>query len=291
MLLATYNIHFGIGADHRYDVKRIAQTVGDADIICCQEVVQGWPQNAYADQAAQIAGILNRHYVFHGPFDVDGSSVEADGKIVNRRRTFGNMILSRWPIRSSRALPLPHNSLVNHFDLQRGVVEAVIDAPGLSLRVYSVHLSHVSSRQRLPQARALMEFVQGAANGSPWDGKAGDGFIFQDAAPPMPQAAIVMGDMNCTQDDPEYALMAGYHAARRGRLTRQDQLIDAWTALGNDEYVESFPREGRIDHCLVSPSLQPALMRAWIDQSANGSDHWPMFVELDPAALTPKPAR
>jgi len=289
MLFATYNIHFGIGADNRYDVPRIAETLRQADIICCQEVVQGWPQNAYADQAAELASLLNRYYVFYGPFDVDGSSARADGKIVNRRRSFGNMILSRWPIRSSRVRPLAHNALSNQFDLQRGAVEAVIDAPGLPVRVYSVHLSHVSVGQRLPQVHDLLEFVRGAqANGSPWDTSASDSFIFQDAAPPMPEHAVVMGDVNFTPADPEYPIVAGHLATRGQRVVRHDQLVDAWTALGNDEYVESFPREGRIDHCFVSPALRPALSRAWIDQSANGSDHWPMFVELDPAKLAAK---
>jgi endonuclease/exonuclease/phosphatase family metal-dependent hydrolase len=286
MLFATYNIHFGIGADNRYDVARIAETLRQADIVCCQEVVQGWPQNAHADQAAELAGLLDRYYVFHGAFDVDGSSRGGDGRIVNRRRTFGNMILSRWPIRSSRVRPLAHNALVNQFDLQRGIVEAVIDAPGLPVRVYSVHLSHVSAEQRLPQVRDLLAFIRGAqANGSPWDCAASDAFIFQDPAPPIPASAILMGDMNFTTADPEYPLIAGHTHPGRPRLVRHDQLVDAWTALGNDEYVESFPREGRIDHCFVSPSLKPALTRAWIDQSANGSDHWPMFVELDPAKL------
>jgi endonuclease/exonuclease/phosphatase family metal-dependent hydrolase len=288
MLFATYNIHFGIGADNRYDVPRIAETLRQADIICCQEVVQGWRENAHADQAAEIAQLLNRYYVFYGAFDTDGSSVGADGKIVNRRRTFGNMILSRWPIRSSRSRPLVHNALTNQFDLQRGAIEAVIDAPGLPVRVYSVHLSHVSAEQRLPQVQDLLEFVRGAqVNGSPWDCQASEGFIFQDPAPPVPAAAIVMGDMNFTIADREYPVIAGHAHKLRPRLVRHDQLVDAWAALGNDEYVESFPREGRIDHCFVSPSLKPALKRAWIDQSANGSDHWPMFVELDPSKLTP----
>jgi len=225
MLFATYNIHFGIGADNRYDIPRIAETLRQADIICCQEVVQGWPQNRHADQAAELAALLDRYYVFYGPFDVDGSGTGADGKIVNRRRTFGNMILSRWPIRSSRVRPLAHNALTNQFDLQRGVVEAVIDAPGLPVRIYSVHLSHVSAVQRLPQVSDLMEFVNGAqANGSPWDTSASDSFIFQDAAPPMPAHAIVMGDMNFTPADPEYPLIAGHVHPGRPRLVRHDQV-------------------------------------------------------------------
>ncbi len=286
MLFATYNIHYGVGADHKYDVERIARTVEQADIICCQEVVQGWPQNGYEDQAASLAKALNRHYVFYGPFDTDGSTTGADGKIVHRRRTFGNMILSRWPIRSSRVRPLTHNSLSNQFDLQRGAIEAVIDAPGLPIRVYSVHLSHVSDAQRTPQVHDLLDFVrQAPGNGSPWDVGAGAQFIFQDKPPKMPEAAIIMGDMNFSPADPEYPLIAGHISKFYGRMVRNDQFVDAWTHLGNDEYAESFPREGRIDHIFVSPHLAPALTKAWIDNEALGSDHWPLFAELDPAKI------
>ncbi|MGE0155045.1 MAG: endonuclease/exonuclease/phosphatase family protein [Reyranellaceae bacterium] len=286
MLLATYNIHYGVGADHKYDVERIARTIEQADIVACQEVVQGWPQNGFEDQAATIARALNRHYVFYGPFDVDGGATDAGGRIVHRRRTFGNLILSRWPIRSSRVRPLPHNALSNQFDLQRGAIEAVIDAPGLPLRVYCAHLSHVSDVQRLPQVHALLDFArQAPANGSPWDVGAGPNFIFQDRPPPMPKAAVIMGDMNFTPLDPEYPLVAGHISKFYGRMVGTEQFVDAWTHLGNDEYAESFPREGRIDHIFVSPPLAPALSRAWIDNQAFGSDHWPLFAELDTAKI------
>lgn len=286
MLFATYNIHYGVGADHRYDVERIARAVEQADIICCQEVVQGWPQNGHEDQAATLARLLNRYSAFYGPFDVDASTTDAAGRVVNRRRTFGNLILSRWPIRAVRLRPLPHNALTNQFDLQRGAIEATIDAPGLPLRVYSAHLSHVSDAQRLPQTEALLDFVrQAPANGSPWDQGAGQNFIFQERAPDVPRSAVIMGDMNFTQHDPEYPLIAGHISKFYGRMVRHDQFVDAWTHLGNDDYAESFPREGRIDHAFVSPHLAPALTRAWIDQSAMGSDHWPLFVELDPARI------
>ena len=282
MLLATYNIHFGLGRDNRYDVPRIARTVEQADIICLQEVVQGWQLNGFADQAAEIATLLNRHCVFYGPFDTDASSVGADGRVLNRRRTFGNAVLSRWPIRSSRVRPLAHNALALQFDIQRGAIEAVIDAPGGPLRVYSVHLSHVAAGQRLPQIEDLLGFVRAAqVNGKPWDCKPSGSFIFQDAAPPLPAAAVIMGDMNFTPNDIEYPLFTGELSKIYKRIPRHDQFVDAWTHLGNAEVSESFPREGRIDHCFVSPDLAPRLKRAWIDQSTDASDHWPIFVEID----------
>ena len=287
MLLATYNIHFGLGRDNRYDIPRIAAVVEKADIICLQEVVQGWKLNRFADQAAEIAALLNRHYVFYGPFDTDGSSVGADGKVLNRRRTFGNAILSRWPIRSSRLRPLVHNALAFQFDIQRGAIEAVIDAPGLPLRVYSVHLSHVAASQRIPQIHDLLGFVRDAtANGSPWDCTASESFIFQDAAPPIPAAAVIMGDMNFTPADAEYPLFTG-ETSHYGRVPRRNQFVDAWTRLGCDEFTETFPREGRIDHCFVTPDLAPRLVKAWVDQTTDASDHWPIFVELDAGPQLP----
>ena len=49
-----------------------------------------------------------------------------DGFITNRRRSFGNAIVSRWPILWSRGVMLPKMRLMNGFDLQRGYIEAAI---------------------------------------------------------------------------------------------------------------------------------------------------------------------
>ena len=54
MLFGTYNIHYGVGADGKYDVPRIADAVAEADIVCLQEVTRGFPDNNYADHTAEI---------------------------------------------------------------------------------------------------------------------------------------------------------------------------------------------------------------------------------------------
>ena len=36
-----------------------------------------------------------------------------------------------------------------------------------------------------------------------------------------------------------------------------------------------------LDYCLVSPELGHKVKRAWVDSSAQGSDHRPYWVELD----------
>ena len=145
MLFATWNIHYGVGADGRYDTARIADALAEAAIACLQEVVRGWPQNGYADQTAEIGRKLNRYYRFHGPMEADASTVDAEGRITSRRRSFGNVILSRWPIAWSRGVMLPKTRLAEGFDLQRGYIEAVVMAPSGPIRIYCTHLSHVGS--------------------------------------------------------------------------------------------------------------------------------------------------
>lgn len=279
MLFSTYNVHYGVGADAKYDVERIADVVADADIVCLQEVVRGWPHNGYADQTGEIGRRLNRYFRFHGPMEADASTVEADGRIVNRRRSFGNAIVSRWPIVWSRGVMLPKTRLPDTFDLQRGYIEAVVAAPSGALRVYCTHLSHVGPPQRLPQVEALMRAVDGAATtGATWDAAATAPFVFQDAAPGVPASAIVAGDFNFTAVHPEYLLVCGPvdQPATAGHLA------DAWIAAGNVEgQVESCPGDGRIDHVFITHDLVPKVKKAWIDDAIPASDHWPVFVELD----------
>jgi endonuclease/exonuclease/phosphatase family metal-dependent hydrolase len=282
MLFSTYNVHYGVGADGKYDVDRIADVLADADIACLQEVVRGWPENGYADQTAEIGRRLNRYYRFHGPMEADASTVDADGRIVSRRRSFGNAIVSRWPIVWSRGVMLPKTRLLNVFDLQRGYIEAVIAAPAGPLRVYCTHLSHVGPQQRLPQVEALLQAVNGAADtGGTWDATATPTFMFQEPAPEVPASAIVAGDFNFTPAHPEYPLICGA-LSERGRLATARHLADAWIAAGNtEEEVDSFPREGRIDHVFVTPDLVRKVKKAWIGYGTQASDHWPVFVELD----------
>jgi endonuclease/exonuclease/phosphatase family metal-dependent hydrolase len=282
MLFCTYNIHYGVGADGKYDVARIADVVSKADIICLQEVVSGWPQGNFADQTAEIAGHLNRYYWYHGAMEADASEVGADGKVVNRRRSFGNAVISRWPIAWARGHLLPKEQLVGCFDLQRGFVEAAIDTPSGPLRVYSVHFSHVGPQQRLPQVRALMDTVLNAERVGPtWDSAAGDMFMFQERRPDVPRSAIVAGDFNFTSTHPEYPLVCGEMSVY-GRLGTAMHLADAWVAAGNSEDgVESFLTEGRIDHVVVTHDLAPKVKKAWIDHDVVASDHWPLFVEFD----------
>ena len=285
--IATYNIQFGRGLDMKFDLDRTARDVAGADIVSFQEVAQNWERNGGEDQAAGLAERLGYHYVFGSGFNVAATAKAKDGKPDNRRRTFGNMVASRWPIESSRTFLLPKFALSTIYDLQRCVVEAVVATPVGKVRIYSLHLSHISPGQRLPQVEMLLDIVREApANGSAWDGTHSPDWTEGMEVPSLPEPALVMGDMNFTHESAEYALICGEKHARNGRVVRNTSLRDAWVVAGHAEEegisIHSlYSGDVRIDHMFVTPSVARHVKTMRIDADAKASDHFPVFLELE----------
>src|SRR5262245_41168361 len=202
MLLASYNIQYGLGADGRYDVARVADEIAKADVIALQEVERFWRRSGMIDEPAEIARRLpDHHFVFGANLDMDASFRDG-GRLVHRRRQFGTMILSRFPIVSSRNFPLPkHGDLARH-SIQQGLLEAVIDPGSGPLRIYSVHLSHLAPETRLPQIEAVLDILRRAPlEGGAWCGGHPDpaaGWL-EGEMPPMPHEHVLMGDLNFDQ--------------------------------------------------------------------------------------------
>ena len=284
---ATYNIQFGRGIDGVFDIDRIAREVGGADIVAFQEVAQHWARNDWQDQAQALAGRLDFHHVFGAGFDVAAGGPPGEAVPRHRRRTFGNMVASRWPIESSRTFLLPKVALARFYDLQRCVVEAVVATPVGRLRVYSLHLTHVSPGLRLPQVRVLLDIVADAPeNGAPWSGEPVPGWTEGPEEPTLPEPALVMGDMNFTADSAEYALVCGEKDPGLGRIVRRAALRDAWVAAGHAEEAgvslrNAYLGELRIDHVFATPSVARRVTGMRIDETARGSDHFPVFVDFE----------
>src|ERR1041385_6337540 len=150
MLFVTYNIQFGRGRDGRFDLARIAATSRKADLAALQEVERDWRSDqAFPDQAERLATLMpGHHWVYGATTDLDGSMVGADGRVTNRRRRFGNLILSRLPIFSTRTLPLPTLPVSGQINDQSSLLEAVIDNGQRSFRIYNIHLNHIRSEER-----------------------------------------------------------------------------------------------------------------------------------------------
>ena len=285
--LASYNIQYGKGKDGRYDLPRIVADLGERDIIALQEVECNFARSGMVDQPAALAGMLpHLHWVFGPGINVDASLVQ-DGRVIHRRRQYGNMVLSRWPILSSVTHPLPKIALAGIFQQQRCLVETVIATPDGPLRFMSVHLDHVSPDTRMPQVDRMMDLaLNGRQRGGNWGGRQ-TGDAFTDGPPPMPDDIVIMGDMNFAVDGPEYTRVLGDMSQWYGRTYRAGGLADAWIAAGHyeldgdtcphDDGVEG-PR--RIDHCFVSARLTPYVKAMWIGTGAQGSDHNPIFCDL-----------
>ncbi len=278
MIFVSYNIQWGTGKDGRVDLPRLAGEIGAADVIALQEVDRYWTRSQKTDQAAELAALFPEHNWVYGPaMDLDGSVRDADGRLVNRRRQFGNMLLARPAILSSRNHLLPKIALPEKASLQRAALEAVIDAPSGPLRVYSVHLNHTAAEERLLQVARLRAIVTGApAEGGAWSGRDYDPVWEVDGPqPPMPARAILLGDFNLKPDSEEYA------ALRAG----PDGLVDAWRALGHKEGPgwTCHEEDGgwRIDYALVTPDLEDRLRAISVDHAAQGSDHQPIRVEIE----------
>jgi endonuclease/exonuclease/phosphatase family metal-dependent hydrolase len=285
--LVTYNIQYGLGRDNRYDLERIADDVRDGDIIALQEVDRFWQRSGSLDSPAVLGAHLpEHHWVYGANLDMDASYRDASDRLVNRRRQFGTMILSRLPIQSSRSHLLPkYGTLVQH-SIQQGALEAVIVTERAGpVRIYSLHLSHLSPATRMPQVEALLAIHARAPNeGGAWCGghPEPDAGWTEGEMPPMPAEAILMGDFNFEWNAAEYDRIVGPMSARYGRLNNRAGFVDAWVAAGHNEGEGATIPEGRrIDYCFISAALASRVSSARIDTRATGSDHQPLWVEMD----------
>jgi endonuclease/exonuclease/phosphatase family metal-dependent hydrolase len=232
------------------------------------------------------ASFPEHHWVYGANLDMDASYRDAAGRLVNRRRQFGTMIVSRLPIVSSRNHLLPKYATLTQHSIQQGALEAVVITPKAGpVRFYSLHLSHLASATRMPQVEALLDIhARAVGEGGAWCGghpepEAG---WTEGTMPPMPSDAILLGDFNFDWTAPEYERIVGPLSHQYGRLNRTIGFVDTWVAAGHrEDEGATIPSGRRIDYCFASPSLAARVRSSWIDSKASGSDHQPLWVEID----------
>jgi len=304
MKIVTYNIRYGLGLDNQFNLKRIADTVRGADVIALQEVEKNWRRSGMVDQPEEIGKLLPEYYWSYCPsFDVDASEIGDQKHVINRRRQFGTMLLSRWPIVSVRTIAFPQIGTLNMLNMATGALEGVIDTPLGTLQVYSIHLSSISTRERLLQIESLLTSSRQlreaggvmTLNGHYSDPVEAENFEVCDwsngeSYPPVPKYTMIMGDFNSTEDSLEYLQFAGPFDLLYGRGMHSGDLVDSWAVAkdktGNPlswwpDPIDRAPGHPlRLDYCFISAELSPLVLKAWVDIEATGSDHKPYWIEL-----------
>lgn len=281
MRLVSYNIQYGKGKDGRIDLARIAAELEayDADVIALQEVEAGWQRSGDLHQPREIAAHLpGYHWVYLPGFDLHGAPL---------RRQFGNLLLAREPIWQARLIPLPKIPVADEFNMDLAAVEVMLNSDLGPLRLVNLQLSSIGAAERLWQIDALLAPAQ---QGPAWTGPAqvrgNIDWSNGEAPPPAAIANILLGDLNADPASAEYRrlITAGF--------------IDAWQHLGLDEAAgitypaqADWPRPLRIDYAFVSANLAPHLRAMRVDQTARGSDHDPLILDLAATLLPPPLAK
>jgi endonuclease/exonuclease/phosphatase family metal-dependent hydrolase len=282
MKLVTWNIQWCLGCDGRVDPRRIvddARAFADFDVLCLQEVAANFPAlkgSSGEDQFALLAAALP------GFTAVAGIAVDTAAPGGSRRR-FGNMILSRLPVRwvLRTTLPWPADPAVR--SMPRVLLEALVEAPFGPLRVMTTHLEYYSALQRAAQLEALRQRHEEAC-GQALAGGAGEASDGPFERQPQTVSAILTGDFNLRPDDPLHARLCDGHAD-----TRMPALADAWQHLHPGEPqpptigvhdCHQWPDPFACDFIFASGDLGDRLRAIAVDLRTEASDHQPMMVEL-----------
>jgi endonuclease/exonuclease/phosphatase family metal-dependent hydrolase len=281
LILITWNIQYGKGADGRVDFPRIVETaraLGEADVICFQEVAVNFPElddGAGADQPAIIAKLLPGYRAVFRPALDFGL---ADGK----RQYFGNMVLSRPPVLQVLPHLLPHPPEIGIRSMQRLALETVVQAPFGPMRVITTHLEFHSERHRLAQVDAIRTRHEEAARRAATPGD--DAFEGLYRASPRPATALLCGDFNFEPGWPEYNRMLspfppGVPAFRDAWSVHHPEKSHAPTAGIYD--ADQWPKGPNCrDFVFLTGDLADRLRGVHVDMKTDASDHQPVLVEL-----------
>ncbi len=286
MKLLSYNIQYGFGADGHYDLARAARVIAKADIAAIQEVDRHWSRSDFDDQPALLQALLPDHYSAYAPgFDMD-ASFHLHGRIVNRRRQFGPMIFSRWPLIWTRTHLLPMLRMIDPINTQTCALEACIATPMGAIRVMCLHLAHVGVEERLAQIAHLQSLqLRSPAAGPPWSGSDDEparNWTEGQAEPPFAASEVWMGDFNCEPGSQELAMLTA-HTPYHPDARYAGGLVNATTAAGaklhtHSKVIAGARRLRQLDHMFVSPDLVGNISNVWSDVAEDASDHYPLWM-------------
>jgi endonuclease/exonuclease/phosphatase family metal-dependent hydrolase len=142
LVVASYNIHRGVGLDRRRDLDRIARVIDEIrpDVIGLQEVVRG-NGTGHADQALYLADALGMAVV------MGETRSFGDG-------TYGNAVLTRLPVLASLRCDLSCDGRE-----PRGCLRVDLGVADTALHVFNCHFG-LAFRERRAQLDLLHAFLR-----------------------------------------------------------------------------------------------------------------------------------
>ena len=148
LVVASYNIHRGVGLDRRRDLDRIAAVIEEMqpDVVGLQEVIRA-AGSAQADQPGYLARRLDMELVM-------GVTREVAGGL------YGNALLTRLPIVASATHDLSHGRRE-----RRGALRVDLSSDGAVVHVFNCHFG-LTFRERRRQLELLGGFI-GVSTGPP----------------------------------------------------------------------------------------------------------------------------
>jgi len=270
--IVTWNIQCGLGCDGVFDlarIARVARALGEADVICLQEVARNDPAyDGGADQVAELRRLFPGYEVFFG-----AGLDRARGR--GARRQFGNALLSRLPVLQLFRHLLPHPAEGGIKHMQRQAIEAVVQTTAGPLRVVTTHLEYYSAAHRAAQIAHLRLLQAEAAENearppkpakSPYD------------PVPRPAAAVLCGDFNVQPTDAEYGQLFAPPLLDAWRVVRGEAPHPPSTGLFDRR---QWPTGGHCrDYFAVTAALAPRIVSIDFDASTDASDHQPLRLAL-----------
>lgn len=278
MRVLTFNIHgwrTRSGAPNWQQVAEVISASG-ADIVGLNEVYHPFA-SPDGGNSHSLAPLLDRVADALGMYAVFGPCLRWPATDEMPEKSYGNGLLSRWPVIASAA----HHLTPVADKEQRGLLEGRILLPdGRNFTAYVTHLDHTDEEARLVQLRALRTWTVRDRN----------------------RPHLVMGDFN--------AVSAWDFAGRRDDLLRlvadhppsgpllEESGMRVIAQMEKAGYVDAMRAAGevgqgtfipaavplRIDYIFLSQPLAPALhvVQVWLEEAGQeASDHRPVLVELD----------
>ena len=165
--VVVWNVERGRSPERWAEVR----AVREADILLLCEVDDGMARSGNLDIAAELAKRLQMFYAYAPNYFELTRGTRAERRatrgLLNARGLHGNAILSRWPLRDVRRMPLPVEfDWFRHHEQRIGTrvaLRATLDGPREAITVAVAHLeAFATPAQRARQMRVLMKSLEDA---------------------------------------------------------------------------------------------------------------------------------